>query len=712
MRVLLVVSSTRLAGTERHVVELAAGLQAAGIEVEAVCERGGEGLDQALQDRGVAVHLLPLTGPELARSIPRLARLSLGFDLVHSHLTHATAAAVAARTIAGRPVVETRHFITLAHQQRRPARRHIGQWRRAIIDRGIDITIAPSRAVADHVAGEAVVVPHGIPMKPAPSRHAWGSRYLTVGRLETDRNVALALEAFAMADVSDAATLTIVGDGSARHDLEAQSANLGIGHRVIFTGRVADVAAHLHAADVFLATAVEAFGLAALEAMAVGLPVVTVDAGGVAELVEQGRTGLVAAAVPADLGSAISRFEASPSLATELGDAGRLRAKEKFSVERMVEKTMATYRRVAHRTGSGPKVLRIYHSAVVTAWRERDREMRRNGADVTLVAPRAWPEGAGLVPLDPGGDDFVVAARTLGSHPALFVYNPVPLWRLMRRHRFDVVDAHEEPYSLAATEVRLMAKRLQPASRFLVYSAQNLMKRYPWPIRLIEARTLAGASAAYVCNQAAGEVLRSKGFMGEIRSLPLGVDTRQFSPLEEAPANRFVVGYVGRLTEQKGVDILIAAVRGEADWELVIAGDGPERAHLEELAAANSVPASLLGTVPHDELPALYRRFDVLVVPSRPAPGVLEQFGRVAVEAMSTGIPVVASALGALPEVVGEAGVLVPPEDVDALAAALRALAADPDRRQHLGRLGRERSRQFSWPQVASAHLELYEKVL
>ncbi|MBW3616075.1 MAG: glycosyltransferase, partial [Actinobacteria bacterium] len=424
------------------------------------------------------------------------------------------------------------------------------------------------------------------------------------------------------------------------------------------------------------------------------------------------QTGLLAAADPAGFAAIISRLEAAPSWAAELGAAGRRRAEQNFTVDRMVERTVSAYRSVADRSGSGPKVLRIYHSAVLPAWRERDRELRRNGVDVTLVAPRAWHEGAGLVALEQGADDFVVAARTLGSHPALFVYNPLPLWRLMRRHRFDVVDAHEEPYSVAAAEVRMLASRLQPDSRLLVYSAQNLMKRYPWPIRAIESRTLSAASAAYVCNQAAGEVVRRKGFMGEVRTLPLGVDTRRFSPREEASAgDDFVVGYVGRLTEQKGVDVLIAATAGES-WRLVIAGDGPERARLEEIAAAGCVPAEFLGTVAHDQLPDLYRQLDVLVVPSRPAPGVLEQFGRVAVEAMATGVPVVASSLGALPEVVGQAGVVVPPEDVDALTTTLRALATDPERRRHLGRLGRERSRQFSWPQVATAHLELYEKVL
>jgi glycosyltransferase involved in cell wall biosynthesis len=379
----------------------------------------------------------------------------------------------------------------------------------------------------------------------------------------------------------------------------------------------------------------------------------------------------------------------------------------------MIEGTIAAYRSVTHRSGGGPKVLRVYHSGVVTPWRERDRELRRHGSDVTLVVPRAWDEGATRVALDAGGDDFVTPSRTVGSHPALFVYNPVPLARQMRRHRFDVVDAHEEPYSLAAAEIRLLAKLFQPGARFTLYSAQNLAKRYPWPVRAVEASNLAAADAIYVCNTEAAGVWRGKGFTGEIRYLALGVDIDRFAPRPEPVGDGpFTVGYVGRLTVEKGVDTLIRAMAGLPGAEMLVAGDGPERAALEALAGACGVRASFLGSVPFPDLPDFYRRLDALVIPSRPAPGWLEQFCRVAVEGMASGVPVVASTSGALPEVVGDWGLLFPPDDVAALHDNLRFLASDPEERLRLAKLGRERSRQFTWAEVAAAHRALYEKVL
>ena len=191
---------------------------------------------------------------------------------------------------------------------------------------------------------------------------------------------------------------------------------------------------------------------------------------------------------------------------------------------------MALAKSVTDRSVGGPKVLRVYHSGVVAAWRERDRELRRHGTDVTLVAPRVWDEGASRVALEAGEDGFVTGSRTFGRHPALFVYNPLPLIRHMRRHRFDVVDAHEEPYSLAAAEIRLIARAFQPGARFTLYSAQNLAKRYPWPVRAVEAANLAAADAIYVCNSEAAQVWRGKGFAREIRYLALGVDIDRFAP--------------------------------------------------------------------------------------------------------------------------------------------------------------------------------------
>jgi len=359
------------------------------------------------------------------------------------------------------------------------------------------------------------------------------------------------------------------------------------------------------------------------------------------------------------------------------------------------------------------RVLRIYHSAVVSAWRERDRQLRARGVNVTLVSSAAWDEGGREVTCVPGPDDFVMTARTLGRRPNLFVYDPRPIWRVLRSNQFDVIDAHEEPCSLAATEVFLLCWLARSRAPFTLYSAQNIFKRYPLPFRWMERRALRAASGIHVCNEAAGDVVRRKGFQGTVEVLPLGVDIERFHPGSppNTEAGALHIGYVGRLDAHKGVEVLIDAVADQPAWTLHVIGDGPTADAIRRRAEPLGAQVVISGYVAADELPAVYRSFDVVVVPSLETPGWIEQFCRVAVEAMASGVPIVASASGALPEVIGDAGVFVPPGDSTALRRALANLASDPERRVALGRTGRARCPRFAWSSVAEHQHHFYDAI-
>jgi len=356
------------------------------------------------------------------------------------------------------------------------------------------------------------------------------------------------------------------------------------------------------------------------------------------------------------------------------------------------------------------RVLRIHQSGVVRAWRARDRELRARGVDVTLVSAARWNEGGRDVPCEPGSDDFVVVAKTVGRRPNGFVYDPRPLWRALRSGPFDLIDANQEPCSLAAFEILCLRWFARSPAPLVLYSAQNIFKRYPQPIRWMESRALRAASGVHVCNADACDVLRRKGFTGTIEVLPLGVDVARFhpGPPPDTEAGALHIGYVGRLDAHKGVEMLVEAVAGQAGWTLHVVGDGPQAADIRRRAAPLHEQVSITGFVPTEELPAVYRSFDVVVIPSLETPRWTEQFCRVAVEAMASGVPIVASSSGALPEVVGDAGVFVPPGNPAALRTALLELAADPERRAALGRVGRERSQRFAWSSVAEHQHRFY----
>ncbi|HEX2092326.1 MAG TPA: glycosyltransferase, partial [Longimicrobiaceae bacterium] len=225
---------------------------------------------------------------------------------------------------------------------------------------------------------------------------------------------------------------------------------------------------------------------------------------------------------------------------------------------------------------------------------------------------------------------------------------------------------------------------------------------------------------------AAARVVEDAGYRGPLAVVPqFGVDAERFRPdpgarrrarermgIEDAG---FLVGFGGRLVPEKGVDLLVRAVADLPDVALVVAGEGPERGRLvslaRELGAAERV--HFRGQVPSTEMPVWLSALDALALPSLATRSWAEQFGRILVEAMACGVPVVASRSGEIPYVVGDEGLLVPEGDVAALRAALERLAADSDLRGRLACSGRERVlRRFTQARIAADTLDFYGRLL
>jgi glycosyltransferase involved in cell wall biosynthesis len=152
-------------------------------------------------------------------------------------------------------------------------------------------------------------------------------------------------------------------------------------------------------------------------------------------------------------------------------------------------------------------------------------------------------------------------------------------------------------------------------------------------------------------------------------------------------------GFVGGLYPYKGLgDIAAALDEMEADCRVVVAGDGPEREPLEEQFGSRGL---FLGSLPYEQIPAVYHQMDVLVLPS-----YTEGLPRVVLEAQATGTPVIATRVGGVPEVIrdGETGLLVDPRRPSQLGKALNRLLADETERTRLGDHGRAAIEdEFSW---------------
>jgi glycosyltransferase involved in cell wall biosynthesis len=349
---------------------------------------------------------------------------------------------------------------------------------------------------------------------------------------------------------------------------------------------------------------------------------------------------------------------------------------------------------------SAIRVLRICHNAVVDEYRERDRLLRsRHGYDVHLIVPPRWHEGGSLVAVTPDPDVPVHVVGVHGRrHPNLFWYAPRALRRVLRELRPQLVDLHEEPYSLAAAAALRAIDAEVPGAPVCVYTAQNLRRRYPPPFPALDRRTLRRAAAMYPCSTEAGELLRARGFRGAVHVLGLGVAPRSPFPKDDrGDGGALRVGFLGRLETCKGGELAIRAFAAAADGldaSMEVVGAGSEREALELCAAKLGVAGRVhfTGAVSQDEALARIRGYDVVLVPSLTTRAWKEQFGRIPAQAMEAGTPVIASDSGALREVLGGCGELVREGDVADLTAALSRLLRDPDRRADLAARGRARA--------------------
>lgn len=269
---------------------------------------------------------------------------------------------------------------------------------------------------------------------------------------------------------------------------------------------------------------------------------------------------------------------------------------------------------------------------------------------------------------------------------------------VLRDFRPDVIYAIGEPSELSAAQVTTLARRVTPQAKLALFSFENVHRDWRGFPRLLRGRaeraTLPRLDLIVACTHGARQVLIERGYPVErIRVIPPAADPNRFfrRPAPElrarlAPGGEFLVGYVGRLVHEKGIDLLLRALsRLPEEFALCVVGSGCDEQTLRALGE-DIVPGRVrwLGRMAPENVAEHLRAFDALVLPARSIPTWQEQFGRVLVEAMMCGTPVVGSSSGAIPEVIGDAGFIFPEEDADALAECLLRLREDAGLRAQL----------------------------
>lgn len=382
------------------------------------------------------------------------------------------------------------------------------------------------------------------------------------------------------------------------------------------------------------------------------------------------------------------------------------------------------------------KVVILSKALVVGAYQKKLEELARlPELDLVVLVPPSWREPmVGEIRLErrftQGYRMEVLPIVANGQHHLYFYLG---LRSVLDRERPDVLHIDEESFNLATFLALRQGRAL--GIRCCFFNWANIERPYPPPFCWFERYAFHHAAYGIAGNHDAAIILRRRGYMGPLAILPqFGVDPELFPPKErglrahpasttngdeppgllqrfknllaqpappDAPSpsspramEGFMVGYVGRLLERKGVLDLVEAVAGLPDQvRLLLVGDGDLRPHLERHIRNLGIEhrVELHPAVSSTEVPAVLHRLDALVLPSRTTRAWKEQFGRILIEAMSCSVPVVGSSSGEIPNVVGDAGIIVPEGNVDALRAALARLRSDPALCNELGRRGRAR---------------------
>jgi phosphatidylinositol alpha-1,6-mannosyltransferase len=372
------------------------------------------------------------------------------------------------------------------------------------------------------------------------------------------------------------------------------------------------------------------------------------------------------------------------------------------------------------------RLLTIGHSYVVAVNRRLAHEMavQSSGAwNVTAVAPSRYRGDLGPIAVQP------IDGEASRLEPLDVRFNRIPhlMWyadlgRVLDAS-WDVVHCWEEPYVLAGAQV---ARRTPRDARLVIASFQNLAKQYPWPFSAFERATMARADGWIAFGQTVHDTLAARrGYAGKpSRVIPPGVDVIRFRPDDDArrrildrlgwaPADR-VVGFLGRFVPEKGIALLLEALRNATTpWRALFVGGGPMQHAIQRFAAEHPGRVHIQTGVAHDEVAMWLNAMTLLCAPSQTTPGWREQFGRMLIEAMACGVPVIASDSGEMPSVVGEAGVVLAEQDVTAWTTAIDRLLGDDAVLCEHATHGLERANtRFAWPVVAKQHLDFFEAVL
>lgn len=673
----------------------------------------------------------------VARDLAGLIR-SEGIDLVHANSNTAQIYGGLAAAWAGVPCVwHSRDLVELGP---------LGRWMCGKASRIVAISDAVKRHLGRYGSGGKVVtIRNGIDTAPFESvRKRYGKvagvksfMIGMAGQMTPWKNHALFIQAAARiaAEVPDALFMVFGGDlfgGDGRYeaDMKKLAKECGLANKLVFAGQQADNLGSLASLDILIHPAEkEPLGRVILEAMALGKPVIAVDACGPAEIITPGVDGFL---VPPGDYEAMARNAIAlwkdPWLAARVGIQARLTIRREFGIVQQAARISRVYgevlaatgrRKVAYVVAEFPSISETFILREMTA-------LERQGVEIVLFAlkrpssSRTHPEA---VPFRSRVHYRMGAARTLAAALPALARSPFRSLRLLGRMAWRG-DPEERSrlkglWNLATAAAFARAARREGVAHVhahFAYVTADIgllvarilgvpysLSAHAWDIYTRKKEALAervnAAAFTAVCTGHGRK--RLKALFPDLPDARLilsrhGIFLDRYPAAK--PAEPLILG-VGRLEPKKGFRHLVEACRilkeKRTAFRCMIVGGGSQRESLAGQIRDGGLASDVLlaGELSQDQLMELYARATILACPSVEGPdGDLDGLPNVLIEAMAARIPVVASTLSAIPEAVGDGfqGFLVPPGDAARLAERLEILLGDEALRRRMGEKGRE----------------------
>lgn len=371
------------------------------------------------------------------------------------------------------------------------------------------------------------------------------------------------------------------------------------------------------------------------------------------------------------------------------------------------------------------RVLVIDKTAGLDASHERHQAIgREDGVQLHVLGPRHWIENGRSIFWRPPIDAHYCAhqGRISGKGHYARVWYWSGMASALIRSKPDIIQLLEEPWSLTALQTMLYASIFAPHAKIIFYTWENIYRPWTYPARasrlyaMVDKAMHSHSCAAVCATEGARQVLEYKGYVKPLTVISYGIPQYFFDEQSDAPPqNKFTIGYVGRMLSMKGVDLLIQAIAKIPDAQLRLVGTGDDFAAIQSICKQLNVADRIewISSLTEREIPSFMSDLDALVLPSRSTPGWMEQLGRVLIEAMAVGTPVVGTRSGAIAEVIGDVGLLFDEDDPDDLAQQLQRLKNNQSLREECRRRGQMRARdKFTWPHFAEQIIDFYRSLL